>query len=29
MMDEVMMVPVQKFKQLQEYYKEQMTENAL
>ena len=29
MMDEVMMVPVQEFKQLQEYYKGQMTENAL
>ena len=29
MTDEVMMVPVQEFKQLQEYYKGQMTENAL
>ena len=29
MMDEVMMVPVQEFKQLQDYYKGQMTENAL
>ena len=28
-MDEVMMVPVQEFKRLQEYYKGQMTENAL
>ena len=29
MTDEVMMVPVQEFKQLQDYYKGQMTENAL
>ena len=29
MTDEVMMVPVQDFKQLQEYYKGQMTQNAL
>ena len=29
MTDEVMMVPVQEFKQLQNYYKGQMTENAL
>ena len=29
MTDEVMMVPVQDLKQLQEYYKRQMTENAL
>ena len=28
-MDEVMMVPVQEFKRLQDYYKGQMTENAL
>ena len=28
-MDEVMMVPVQEFKRLQNYYKGQMTENAL
>ena len=28
-MDEVMMVPVQEFKRLQNYYKRQMTENAL
>ena len=28
-MDEVMMVPVQEFKRLQDYYKRQMTENAL
>ena len=29
MTDEVVMVPVQEFRQLQEYYKGQMTENAL
>ena len=29
MTDEVMMVPVQEFRQFQEYYKGQMTENAL
>ena len=28
-MDEVMMVPVQEFKRVQEYYKGQMTENVL
>ena len=28
-MDEVMMVPVREFKRLQDYYKGQMTENAL
>ena len=28
-MDEVMMVPMQEFKRLQDYYKGQITENAL